>query len=274
MGMEHIHKGAQMALQAFGITDQAKQRAMMEKLTGAQIGQFEASQATAKEMMPLQKLVAQMQIAKGMKDINAPVEWKPTTQEEAVSLKNAGQGWKPQSKEEAVEVKTAGQGWKPQSKQEAMDVRAAGKDKSPSTLEGILAKKVHGGELTWDQAIKMKSEAGGDKKAKTYWERFFQLNPEASVEDMQKFTEGMRKADKEPALRELDIIAKSVGVDLKGDITLEQSNSIITKLVEMRKWSLMGALMGLQGGGTPAPAPGKAGMETTKPTVKLDGIIK
>ena len=272
--MEHLQQGAQMALQAFGITDQAKQRAMMEKLTGAQIGQIEASQATSKEMLPLQKLVAKMQIAKGMKDVQAPLEWKPTTEQEAVRLKSTGQGWKPQSKQEAVEVKTAGQGWKPQSKQEAMDVRAAGKEKAPSTLEGILAKKVHGGELTWDQAIKMKSEVGGDKKAKTYWERFFQLNPEASVEDMQKFTEGMRKADKEAALREMDIVAKSVGVDLKGDITVEQSNAIINKLVEMRKWSLMGALMGLQGGGAPAPTPGKAGTEPAKPTVKLDGIIK
>ena len=44
MGMEHLQQGAQMALQAHGIVNQAKQRAMMEKLYGAQIGQMEASQ--------------------------------------------------------------------------------------------------------------------------------------------------------------------------------------------------------------------------------------
>jgi len=240
MGMEHINKGAQMALQAFGITDQAKQRAMMEKLTGAQIGQIEDKAGKEKEAAG--RLSAFTEEAKGLTD---PAEIGRSAMQHGFVSEGAG-----------------------------LLGKTIEKSKPPApanTLEGVLARKIQSGEIKWDEAVKMKNSLGSDKKATTAFGRFLEINPEPSIKDMQQFAEGMRAPDKEATLRELDIVAKAVGVDLKGDITSEQSKAIIDKLVEMRKWSFMGALMGLQGGGGPTLTTGTA---PAKPTVKLDGIIK
>lgn len=73
-------------------------------------------------------------------------------------------------------------------------------------------------------------------------------------------------------LRELDVVSQSVNVSPQklrdGTLTSREADTILKKLVQMRKWTLLGAILGLTG------EKGMPGFTEKHPLRPLDDIIK
>lgn len=219
MGMEAIQAGARLALQAHQIANQRKRLEGYEKITEAQIEQMQA-QAAQREY--------EQQQAKQKKE---------ATQKAFIrSRKKSGQ---PTMQGYAQNVlQEAGPYLQPNVALGYMQI--AGKPTPEETFQRDIYKEM------------VKNQMATPSSA---WDWFFKTNPQPKREDVLAFKRGLEKPTSDK-LRELDIVARAVGISPNklrgGELTQEEAAALSKELMRRRKYSILGAILGLQGQATPA----------------------
>jgi len=118
-------------------------------------------------------------------------------------------------------------------------------------------------ELESDKELAAYKEEIKDKMPTTPFQWFIKANPQADTTAVSQFMKNLKRPTPDK-LRELDVVAQSVGIDpaslRNGSLTQPEADKIMTKLMQNRKWALMGAMLGLTGGTmSPGSTEGQAG---------------